>query len=130
MCGAPANVTSVFYYMFPGYFANILITGLQPDTRYFIVYGSEEEYLSEEVAFTTAKMVGADIPVRLAAFGDMALSVTGALKTVHQVLAKYNLSPVSSTASAGIDAILHFGDLGYAFGSTGNVVQLNLTQYP
>jgi len=119
MCGSPANLTSVFYYMFPGYFANILITGLQPDKRYFIVYGSDEDYLSNEVTFTTAKSVGANVPVRLAAFGDMALSITGALKTVHQVLAKYEESPVSSTAVSGIDAVLHFGDLGYAFGSTG-----------
>ena len=96
-----------------------------------MVYGSDEGYLSEEVAFTTAKTTGANVPVRLAAFGDMALSVAGALKTVQQVLDKYNESPVSSSASAGIDAVLHFGDLGYALGSTGNVTEypLNRTQH-
>jgi hypothetical protein len=96
-----------------------------------MVYGSDEGYLSEEVAFTTAKTAGANVPVRLAAFGDMALSVAGALKTVQQVVDKYNESPVSSSASAGIDAVLHFGDLGYALGSTGNVTEypLNRTQH-
>lgn len=60
--------------------------------------------------------------MRLAAFGDMALSgPKGALGTVAGMLklhAQGNPATGAATADGGLDAVLHFGDLGYAEGST------------
>jgi hypothetical protein len=73
--------------------------------------GSEEGVTSEETTFTTATALSSDAPpVRIVTFGDMALSVKGALSTVHHIERLHSES--------NIDAIFHFGDLGYALGST------------
>ena len=114
MCGKHANETDIAKYLFPGYFANVLITGLAPGTRYYATYGSLDGGFATETTFTTAKALGPDVPVRLAAFGDMALSLwDGAMGTVAEVVRLHD-----ATADGGLDAVLHFGDLGYAEGST------------
>ncbi|KOO21525.1 hypothetical protein Ctob_001904 [Chrysochromulina tobinii] len=114
MCGKHANETDIAKYLFPGYFANVLITGLAPGTRYYATYGSLDGGFATETTFTTAKAVGPDVPVRLAAFGDMALSLwDGAMGNVAEVVRLHD-----ATADGGLDAVLHFGDLGYAEGST------------
>ena len=104
-CGAGANETSVAAYLFPGYFANVLITGLEAGTRYYAIYGSLDGGFASETTFTTAKAPGPDVPVRLAAFGDMALSLwDGAMGTVEEVIRLHD-----ATADGGLDAVLHFG---------------------
>lgn len=119
LCGRPANITSVLYYMWPGYFANVLLTHLLPSTKYYAVYGSEESSLSKETSFTTGKAVSPDTPVRIASFGDMALSVQGAMSTVHHIVQLFEEQEDGvATSTEGIDAVIHFGDLGYAEGST------------
>ena len=104
-CGAGANETSVAAYLFPGFFANVLITGLAAGTRYYATYGSLDGGFASETTFTTAKAPGPDVPVRLAAFGDMALSLwDGAMGTVEEVIRLHD-----ATADGGLDAVLHFG---------------------
>jgi hypothetical protein len=49
MCGAGANRTSVLKYLFPGWFANVLLTGLQPETLYYYSHGSDSHGFSPEV---------------------------------------------------------------------------------
>ena len=107
-CGAGANETGIDKYLFPGYFANVLLTGLAPGTRYFAIYGSLDGGFASETTFTTAKALGADVPVRLAAFGDMALSLwDGAMGTVEEVIRLHD-----AEAEGGLDAVLHFGEWG------------------
>lgn len=49
MCGASANHSNILKYLFPGYFANILLTELDPETKYFFVHGSDSHGYSSEV---------------------------------------------------------------------------------
>ena len=107
-CNAPANTTSVLYYLDPGYVSDVHLTGLVPSTRYYIAYGQNSSALITG-SFRTGPVVGPDVPVAFAAFGDMALSFDpGATSTVRSIAAR----------NASLDFVAHFGDLGYAEGST------------
>jgi phosphodiesterase/alkaline phosphatase D-like protein len=113
-CGAGANETSIAAYLWPGFFANVLVSGLAPGTRYYYTVGSLDGGFATEASFVTAKALGPDVPVRLATYGDMALSLwDGAMGTVEEVIRLHD-----ATADGGLDTVLHFGDLGYAEGST------------
>jgi hypothetical protein len=122
LCGSPANISSVLYYMWPGYFANVLLSDLKPNTKYYAIYGSDESVMSAETTFTTGKSPDPDTPVRIASFGDMALSVKGAESTVRHVVQLHeegqSITVPGRRGALGIDAVIHFGDLGYAEGST------------
>eukprot|EP01116_Phalansterium_solitarium_P007052 TRINITY_DN19529_c0_g1_i1.p1 TRINITY_DN19529_c0_g1~~TRINITY_DN19529_c0_g1_i1.p1 ORF type:complete len:598 (+),score=186.56 TRINITY_DN19529_c0_g1_i1:128-1921(+) len=108
MCNAPANITSPLHYSFPGWMHDVLVTGLNPSTRYYIRYGHDTELGYGESSFVTASAPSADATVRFVQFGDMALSLgAGAMATVEHIL----------QLSKEIDFVLHSGDLGYAMGS-------------
>ena len=49
MCGASANHSNILKYLFPGFFANVLLTGLEPETEYYYVHGSDSDGFSSEV---------------------------------------------------------------------------------
>jgi hypothetical protein len=123
LCGAPANISFITNYIFPGYFHAVLAEGLQPNTTYYYKVGQNGTW-SPEFRFVTALPLGRDVPTRFSMSADMALSfVGGALSTVwntrERVLTAY---PVVN-ASAGMPSALPVaftaltGDLGYAMGT-------------
>ena len=73
LCNAPANETSPDYYQPPGYFTHVLISGLQPATRYFarpVANGAP----GPEASFITAAAASPNADVTFAVFGDMSVT--------------------------------------------------------
>jgi len=114
MCHAPANETGITSYLFPGWFHTVEITGLQPGSVWYAVYGQDGGELAPELSFRTRPTPGPDVVTKFAAFGDSATYPVfpGTVTTVDLVLA----------VDASEEGPLHFtsviGDLGYAEGST------------
>ena len=57
MCGEPANNNT--YFIGPGYFHDVLLTDLKPNTLYYYQYGSDDIF-SDVEPFTSAPPIGSD----------------------------------------------------------------------
>lgn len=108
MCGLPSTLTAQQYFRNPGLFHDVLLTGLQPNTYYYYVFGSVTENLwSEEQTFRSAKIPSGSTGVRFVAYGDMGVdSVPRGMTTMERI----------SEESSHTDFLLHFGDISYARG--------------
>ena len=107
MCGPPANLSAHFVH--PGYMHDVLLTGLQPNTRYCYRYGSPGFRYSKEKSFTSAVAPGEEQPFKFVIYGDMDVSPPpGAETTAARVL--------SEIKNNGVSFVLHAGDLAYGSG--------------
>ena len=124
LCNAPANSTSRDFWQDPGVFHHVTVRDLVPNKRYFArpVAGGVP---GDEISFVTGKALGAEVPVTFAAFGDMSVTQyvldgdsehdapnggPGAVGTARRLRERID-------ATADLDFVAHFGDLGYAKGA-------------
>jgi hypothetical protein len=117
LCDAPANS---FGFRDPGFIHSALVhvaPGLQ---IYYTVGAHGEDTRSAEMCFKPPPAVGPEVPVTIAAWGDLGRGTADDSLTWHE----YG-SPAIQTSRAlaadavqgrGIDAFFHIGDLGYAVG--------------
>jgi len=111
LCHAPANISGINSYIFPGYFHTTVLP-LSPGTRYYAVYGHRGSPPAPETTFRT-RLVDPSKPTRFAAFGDSALYPVfpGTVTTIDSINAV--------DADVGeVDFTAVIGDLAYAEGST------------
>jgi hypothetical protein len=113
----------------PGFFHHALLTGLQPNTRYF-VRPTQNGSLGDESSFVSGKELGPDQATRFVAFGDMYIS-SGEGEIREDAVSSLSLltllfSGANSTCkfltdrvngADDLDFLLHIGDLGYGRGS-------------
>ena len=100
MCGPPANMST--YFIHPGYLHTVLLTALQPNTKYYYQYGSGNTF-SKVKSFMTAVKRGDSTPYSFIIYGDMGLTL-GTAKLVKEEVDK------------GAAFVFHAGDLSYALG--------------
>ncbi len=107
MCGPPANLSAHFIH--PGYLHDVILTGLQPNTRYCYRYGSPGFTYSEEKNFMSAVEPGGEQPFKFVVYGDMATTPPpGAETTAAHIL--------NEVKNDGVSMIFHAGDLSYGVG--------------
>ena len=107
MCGPPANLSAHFVH--PGYMHDVLLTGLQPNTRYCYRYGSPGFTFSKKKSFMSAIEPGGEQPFKFVVYGDMAMTPPlGAETTAVLVLNEVKNNEVSM--------VFHAGDLSYGVG--------------
>ena len=107
MCGPPANLSAHFIH--PGYLYDVILTDLQPNTRYCYRYGSPGFPYSEEKNFISAVEPGGEQPFKFVIYGDMATTPPpGAETTAARVL--------NEVKNNGVSMIFHAGDLSYGVG--------------
>lgn len=73
LCNAPANTTSMDYWQWPGVFHHVTLRGLAPATRYYATPVADG-LAGEEVTFVTGKVLGPDVPISFASYGDMSVT--------------------------------------------------------
>ena len=73
MCGPPANLSHHFVH--PGYMHDVLLTALEPNTRYCYRYGSPGFKYSREQSFMSVIKPGSDAAFKFVAYGDMDTSL-------------------------------------------------------
>ena len=66
MCGEPANSHG---WKEPGFLQTAVLTDLEPSTKYYYRYGSDESGWSPEYSFVSAPVTSAQSGIRLAAYG-------------------------------------------------------------
>jgi len=94
-----------------GYFHHAYVTGLQPDTRYYVLPTQNGTH-GIESSFVTGKPLGADVATRFVHIADMHITAgEGAAATCKFLTQRI-------TESDDIDWLLHVGDLGYGRGNT------------
>ena len=107
MCGPPANLSAHFIH--PGYLHDVLLTGLEPSTKYCYRCGSPGFKYSSEKSFTSSMTSKSKEPFKFVVYGDMGTSKPpGATVTAELVLKEVEKNNVS--------LILHVGDLSYSMG--------------
>lgn len=98
-------------YKHPGYFHHARLTGLQPNTRYWVV-PQQGGVLGYETTFRTAKPRGGDVASRFVLYGDQAITAgEGATATAQHITERVSTQD-------DLDFLLHVGDLSYGCGST------------
>ena len=107
MCGPPANLSAHFVH--PGYMHDVLLTGLQPNTRYCYRYGSSGFTYSKEKSFISPLPPGTPQPFKFVAYGDMGTSKPPGGQTTAELVHK-------EVRENGVVLILHVGDLSYSMG--------------
>ena len=107
MCGPPANLSAHFVH--PGYMHDVLLTGLQPNTRYCYRYGSPGFRYSKEKSFLSPLPRGTPQPFKFVTYGDMGTSKPPGGQATAKLVHK-------EVAENGISLILHVGDLSYSMG--------------
>ena len=107
MCGPPANLSHHFVH--PGYMHDVVLTALEPNTRYCYRYGSPGFKYSEEQSFVSAIKPGSDTPFKFVAYGDMDTSLPPGSFTTAALVRK-------DVIENGVTIVLHVGDLSYAVG--------------
>ena len=107
MCGPPANLSAHFIH--PGYIHDVLLTGLQPNTRYCYRYGNPGFKYSEEKSFMSPIPPGNQQPFKFVTYGDMGTSDPPGARTTAKLVQR-------EVADNGVSLILHVGDLSYSMG--------------
>jgi hypothetical protein len=118
MCDKPANDKKSW--RDPGYFHDVVLTGLQASTRYYYKYGSTaNNSLSAEQSFVSSPGVGPNITIRFIAYGDLGVLVPFSTKLEQQEpsvqTAKWALRDLNGWASQ-TPLVIHIGDVSYARG--------------
>ena len=104
MCGGSASIISPTQFRDPGYIYTAVLDELKAATRYFYVFGSDEEW-SEEHSFVTSAD-DKDTPFQFVMYGDQ-----GTYSNAFPVIAG-----VESILDE-IELVLHVGDLSNAWGN-------------
>ena len=86
MCAPPAN--SSVYFRDPGYLHEVILTGLQPNTKYFYQYGSPGSVFSEVKTFTTGLKSGDTTPYTFIAYGDFDITPPPGGETIAVLVRK------------------------------------------
>ena len=106
MCGPPAN--SSVYFRDPGYLHEVILTDLQPHTKYYYQYGSPGSVFSEVKTFTSALKSGDATPYTFIAYGDFDITSPPGGETIAVLVRK--------EVEDGAAFVMHVGDLSYALG--------------
>eukprot|EP00743_Colponemidia_sp_Colp-15_P000782 GILK01000863.1.p1 GENE.GILK01000863.1~~GILK01000863.1.p1 ORF type:complete len:414 (+),score=60.05 GILK01000863.1:941-2182(+) len=117
MCEAPANQTENF--ISPGQINDVLLSDLQPLTRYYYRYGNPVTGWSAEKSFLSAPGATKDMPVNIAIFGDLGVSIPFNTPVEQQPPARRTVDLLLQDLAYEPDAhwsVLHIGDLSYARG--------------
>ena len=101
MCRHPANL-----FIHPGYMHDVLLTALEPNTRYCYCHGSPGFKYSQEQSFVSAIKPGSDTPFKFVAYGDMDTSLPPGSFTTAALVRK-------DVIENGVTMVLHVGDLSY-----------------
>ena len=109
MCGEPARADINFIH--PGYFHDVLLTDLLPNTLYYYQYGSTE-VLSGVHSFVASPRIGGQGTFTFLTYGDMGIS-TGTGLPAAQATTELALSDITNN---DVRFIIHQGDLSYAVG--------------
>eukprot|EP00732_Lithocolla_globosa_P001308 Lithocolla_globosa_v1_NODE_625_length_3568_cov_66.349274.p1 type:complete len:594 gc:universal NODE_625_length_3568_cov_66.349274:1884-103(-) len=122
MCGSPANIASPVFFIDPGWMHNVLLTHLEPSTRYFYTYGHLETGMSLEKSFVTAPAPGHShkgsalkthtdqqpiTSTKIIAFGDLGVNTPGPRGTIDRLM-ELEMDDAA--------LVLHFGDISYGQG--------------
>ena len=107
MCGPPANLSAHFIH--PGYLHDVLLTGLEPSTKYCYRCGSPGFKYSSEKSFMSPVPPGNDTPFKFVAYGDMDMSLPPGAMTTAALVKK-------DIESNSVSMVIHLGDLSYAIG--------------
>jgi len=107
MCESPANNNATWYWD-PGYIYDVLLTDLEPNTRYYYSCGTEE-YMTPTYNFTTPMTPGDKNPFNFIVYGDMGLEAfPEGIETAKLVRQEID--------SHDVRFVYHHGDLSYATG--------------
>ncbi|XP_066910736.1 uncharacterized protein [Clytia hemisphaerica] len=103
MCESPANTTGFWD---AGYIYDVLLTDLEPNTRYYYSCGSKE-FMTSVYNFTTVIKGGDKTPFKFIAFGDMGITSQAetTTKSVRQEIENND-----------VKFVYHAGDISYARG--------------
>ncbi|XP_066910739.1 uncharacterized protein [Clytia hemisphaerica] len=105
MCEANANTTGFWD---PGYIYDVLLTDLEPNTRYYYSCGTEE-FMSPVANFTTPMAAGDKTPFNYIVYGDMGLEpFPEGIETAKLVRQEIDDNDVRF--------VYHHGDISYARG--------------
>ena len=107
MCGPLANLSAHFVH--PGYIHDVLLTGLQPNTRYCYRCGSPGFKYGEVRSFTSTVTPGTRQPFKFITYGDMGTSKPPGAQTTAMLVRK-------EVKENNVSLILHVGDLSYSMG--------------
>jgi hypothetical protein len=107
MCGPPANLSAHFIH--PGYMHDVILTGLQPNTKYCYRYGSPGFSYSKEKTFVSSLPPGTPQPFKFVTYGDMGTSRPPGGQATAELVHR-------EVEENGVALILHVGDLSYSMG--------------
>lgn len=119
LCGPPANLSG--HFLNPGFLHDVLLSGLEPDTRYFYKYGDggrgqgsklgrgQGSRFSGVKSFTTPLPHGSGKTFRFAVYGDMDVTAQPGAELTAELL-------LTEAREKGFSFVLHIGDLSYAEG--------------
>jgi len=109
-----ANSNAQFFYRFPGYFSDAIMTNLTPSTRYYYRYGVTNHW-SAEHSFVAAPETSPDTPVSVIAYADMGTNQCEGMKG-WCTPGPGAVTSMLQNHLTDADLLLHIGDIAYAVG--------------
>jgi len=111
-CGPPATTIG---YLPPGMLHSAVMHSLEPNTRYYYAYGSDEG------GFATAEVVTGPLPspdstIQFLAFGDMGQAEEDVSREESEMVASLNTTRLMAAEVDDMTVLLHIGDISYARG--------------
>ncbi|XP_064405797.1 uncharacterized protein LOC135350876 [Halichondria panicea] len=114
MCASPARD---YGWLDPGMIHKVTLEKLEPQTKYFYIFGDAAYGWSEEYSFTSAPETGPNVITRVLAFGDMGHGEKDDTRQVRK-LEQPSLDTTRNLISemGAHDLIIDVGDISYADG--------------
>eukprot|EP01083_Nonionella_stella_P115006 340545_1 len=129
MCGSSASIVSAKQFRHPGYIYTAIMTGLQPNTRYFYRFGNTEYWSNESDFMTSSSQGSTPKPFGFIMYGDQG-TTTASFQHIEAVQKEID------NDRDMMKLVLHIGDLSYAWGNGynwdkwGNMISSVATSVP
>lgn len=113
LCGGVATTSG---WLDPGTLQAAVMSDLQPDTRYYYVYGDQALGMSAEISFVSPPLVGPEASVQLFALADMGQAEVDGSNEMSGMLPSLNTTRLMAQHMEGRRLMVHNGDVSYAMG--------------
>eukprot|EP01084_Bolivina_argentea_P038028 70317_1 len=111
-CGGSASIVSPTLFRDPGYFYTVIVSELNPNTKYYYKFGSNDMW-SDEHKFITSSVVGSNDEFEFIMYGDQGgaqISDTNSWNVIRSIQNELDKE------DNNIRLLLHVGDLSYGVG--------------
>eukprot|EP01084_Bolivina_argentea_P261749 442465_1 len=110
MCQSDAGIIGPLYFRDPGFIYDAIVTNLKPNSKYYYIFGSENNWSDEQwfVTGSDPNDIESQGTFKFAMYGDQGITSNSKV-TLSRCYGEIN-------SDVPLELLLHIGDLGYAEG--------------